>query len=250
MASAHFRRLTYSYPGATGPALRGVELGLPDGLVLLAGGSGSGKSTLLRCLNGLVPQFHGGTIRGEVMVGDFAIASAPTRRLAEEVGFVFQDPEAQQVYASVEREVAFGLENLAIPRGQIRARVEEALAACGGSHLFGRRIDRLSGGERQRVAIASALAMRPGLLAMDEPLSQLDDEGAELVLGVMRATRDRGLDVVVAEHRLDLLLPEADAVVIMDAGRVASPVSPRAAATSLPAPPQVVRLGRALGWNP
>src|SRR5205807_9082127 len=171
--------------------------------------SGGGKSTLLRVLNGLVPHFHGGRIAGFAQVDGCDVRTTPTRRLARSVGFVFQDPELQTVYGVVDREVAFGLENLAVPSSEIPARVEEALGQAGILHLAGRRVATLSGGERQRVALASALALRPRLVVLDEPTSQLDPDGAALLLGSVRRLVAEGRCVVIAEHRLDHLVPDA-----------------------------------------
>src|SRR5258708_1874033 len=174
---AAFQHLTYSYPGAEHPALSDVDLTLSRGLTLVVGDSASGKSSLLRVLNGLVPHFHGGRIRGDaVVLGDSVIAT-PTRRLARKVGFVFQDPETGFVCSTVEKEVAFGAENLGVP--DIGRRVEEALDSVGIGHLRGRPLAALSGGDRQRVALASALATGATLLGLHGPSSQLDPHGAQ-----------------------------------------------------------------------
>src|SRR4029077_8437062 len=173
-------RLTYSYPGAKEPALRDVCLEIAERLTLVAGPSGGGKSTLLRALNGLVPHFHGGRIAGSASVVGLDIIATPTRHLARSGGLVFQDPELQTGYNVVDREVAFGLENIGLPSREMAGRVEEALHAAGIAHLLGRTVRTLSGGERQRLALASALAMRPRVIVLDEPTSQLDQEGAAM----------------------------------------------------------------------
>src|ERR1700687_3086819 len=171
MAIARLTNLSYWYPGAPDAALRDVTIDIEGGLTLVAGPSGGGKSTLLRALNGLVPHFHGGRIAGSIEVHGMDVITTPTRRLARTVGFVFQDPELQTVYDAVDREVAFGLENMAMPPTQMADRVEEALRAAGISHLARRSVTTLSGGERPRVAIASALAMRPRLVVLAGPPS-------------------------------------------------------------------------------
>lgn len=196
-----FSRLRYVYPGAATAALDGIDLDLDSGMAVLTGPSGGGKSSLLRVCNGLVPHFHGGVISGRARVLGHEVASTPTRDLAREVGFVFQDPERQAVYATVERDVAFGLENLGVPQREMRRRVEEALAACAISHLRGRAVSSLSGGERQRLALAGVLAMRPRLLVLDEPFAQLDAEGSLALRGALRAALSRGSAVLLAEHR-------------------------------------------------
>jgi energy-coupling factor transport system ATP-binding protein len=194
---------------------------LDQGLTLVAGPSGGGKSTLLRVLNGLVPHFHGGRIAGSAEVQGLDVISTPTRRLAQTVGFVFQDPELQTVYDTVDREVAFGLENIALPTREMADRVEEALTAAGVAHLAGRRVRTLSGGERQRVALASALAMRPRIVVLDEPTSQLDEDGAGMVLDAVAALVEQGRSAVIAEHRLERLVPIAGALIRV-AGSVAT----------------------------
>jgi energy-coupling factor transporter ATP-binding protein EcfA2 len=247
---ARFQNLTYRYPGAGDPALVGLDLGLQPGLTLVAGGSASGKSSLLRVLNGLVPHFHGGSIRGDAVVLGQSVLRTPTRQLSREVGFVFQDPEAQFVFNTVLHEVAFGPENLAVTPSQIGDRVDEALEAVGIGHLRDRRLPELSGGERQRVALASALAMRPSLLALDEPTSQLDAAGADAFITACLALAKAGTSLAIAEHRFDRLLPEADHLLVMEQGRAIGPAPPAALLDVLPYPPAVVELGRRLGWRP
>jgi energy-coupling factor transport system ATP-binding protein len=220
MAIARLTNLSYWYPGAEEPALRDVGVLVDAGLTLVTGSSGGGKSTLLRVLNGLVPHFHGGRIAGAAEVSGHDVITTPTRTLARTVGFVFQDPELQTVYDAVDREVAFGLENIALPPRQMAARVEEALHAAGAAHLAGRSVRTLSGGERQRVALASALAMRPKLVVLDEPTSQLDPEGAAMVLDAVRDLVQEGRAAVIAEHRLERLLSRASASFIVEHGAV------------------------------
>ena len=218
---ARFDGVTYWYPGAAAPSICGLDLEIGPGLTLVAGGSGGGKSTLLRLLDGLVPQFHGGRIAGSAMVAGLDPFRAPIPQLAQRVGLVFQDVETQSVYGTVEREVAFGLENAAVGRAEMHDRVDEALDALAIGHLRGRRLTTLSGGERQRVQLAAVLAMRPQLVALDEPTSQLDPAGSEAVLAACGELAAGGRAVVVAEHRLETLLPRADRLLLVENGRVA-----------------------------
>lgn len=218
MAIAKLTHLTYTYPGAAEPALRDVCLEIGDGLTVVAGPSGGGKSTLLRVFNGLVPHFHGGRIAGTAEVAGLDVVATPTRQLARSVGFVFQDPELQTVYNVVDREVAFGLENIGLPPREMAGRVDEALHAAGVAHLLGRTVRTLSGGERQRVALASALAMRPRLVVLDEPTSQLDPEGAAMVLAAIMGMVGQGMHAIVSEHRLDRLLQEARELILVAGG--------------------------------
>lgn len=250
MSLAHFDRLSYWYPEAGEPALRALSGDLEPGLTLVLGPSGSGKSSFLRLFNGLVPHFYGGRLAGTGLVLGFDIARTPTRTLAREVGFVFQDPEKQLVYGTVEREVAFGLENLGVGRVEMVARAGEALDRLGLSQLRHRAIRTLSGGERQRVVLAGVLALRPSLIVLDEPTSQLDRRGSDVIVDAcLQLVRD-GTSVLVAEHRLERLLPAADWVVLVEAGTVHRQVTPSAAAVRIADPPPVVELGRRLGWEP
>jgi energy-coupling factor transport system ATP-binding protein len=218
---ARLSGVTYSYPGADAPALREVDLEIGPGLTLVAGGSGGGKSTLLRVFDGLVPQFHGGRISGSSTIDGLDTFRTPIPRLATRAGLVFQDVETQSVYGSVEREVAFGLENLGTPRAEMHDRVDEVLASLGIEALRHRLLTTLSGGERQRVQLAAVLALRPLLVALDEPTSQLDREGSAAVLAACLDAVSGGRAVVVAEHRLETLLPRADRLLTVDGGRVA-----------------------------
>jgi len=216
---ARLAGLSYWYPGEV-PALVDVNLELEPGLTLVTGPSGGGKSSLLRLFNGLIPHFHGGRIGGTATVFGRDVGRTATRTLARDVGFVFQDPERQVVYGSVEREVAFGLENLGIERSEMIRRVGMALERLELAKLRGRRVGTLSGGERQRVAIASVLAMAPRLIVLDEPTSELDSSGVAAVLDACLDLAARGTAVLIAEHRLEQLAPAAGAFVRVADGRV------------------------------
>jgi len=247
--------LTYCYPGATHPALKDISLELPDGqLPLLIGPSGAGKSTLLRCLNGLVPHFSGGVLSGRVRVAGLDPVAATPRLLSQHVGFVFQDPEAQFVTDQVEDEIAFALENAAMPPQAMRVRVEETLDLLGLTPLRGRSLQQLSGGERQRVAIAAALALRPKLLVLDEPTSQLDPKSAEDVLNALvRLNHDLGLTILLAEQRLERVLPFVDSVICLPAAADDGTVLYADTLTAMQAVelvPPLVAVGKALGWQP
>jgi energy-coupling factor transport system ATP-binding protein len=210
--------LAFSYPGDEAPALADVSLRLESGeVVALLGPSGSGKSTLLRALAGLVPHFHGGRFAGSVLVNGLDTRRSRPAALAGTTAAVFQDPEDQVVMALVRNEVAFGLENLGVAPGEIWPRTEEALDAVGASHLAERRTAELSGGELQRVCLASALALRPRLLLLDEPTSQLDPEAAERFLGLVA---ELGGTTVLSEQRTGRALGLADRVLFMEGGRI------------------------------
>jgi energy-coupling factor transport system ATP-binding protein len=217
VALARIDRLTFAYP-ASAPALRNVSLEVERGeVVLLLGASGSGKSTLVRALAGLVPWFHGGRFEGRVEVSGRDTRSTRPTELAGIVATVFQDPEDQVVLGRVAAEVAFALENVGTPPAAILPRVHAALASVGIAEFGGRSVTEISGGELQRVCLASALALDPELLLLDEPTSQLDADGAEaffeLALGGDAA-------VVISEQRPASALRYADRVVFLEQGRV------------------------------
>ncbi len=216
------------WPGRSDrPALDRVSLQIARGeVIVVQGPSGGGKSTLLRALSGLVPHFHGGRFAGRVVVGGYDTRTTEAAKLATVVGSVFQDPEAHAVRSTVDRDVAFGLENLGVAADQIPVRVREALALVDAAHLQRRAIDTLSGGERQRVAIAGALALRPQLLLLDEPTSQLDDRGVAALQRTIRALAASGVAVVVAEHHADRLEHLADRTVCLAAGRLGGTEAP------------------------
>jgi energy-coupling factor transporter ATP-binding protein EcfA2 len=248
-----FEQVSYRYPGAARLALKDVSLQLPEGgFTLVVGPSGAGKSTLLRCINGLVPHFSGGVLEGTITVDGLEPVRATPQVLSRNVGFVFQDPEAQFVVDRVEDEIAFVLENAALPRQEMRVRVEESLDLLDLVPLRERRLETLSGGERQRVAIAAALALRPGILVLDEPTSQLDPKSAEDVLHALaRLNSDLGLSIVLAEHRLERVLPFTDHLVYLsEGGSLAASGPPREVLGQLELVPPLAALGKALGWDP
>ena len=217
MALATVRALSYCYPGGL-EALRECSLDLEPGeVVALFGPSGSGKSTLLRALAGLVPHFHGGRFSGRVEVGGLDTRRVRPAELAGTVGTLFQDPEDQVVFTRVRAEVVFGLENLGTPPAEIESRALEALAAVGAAELADRSVAELSGGELQRVCLASVLALRPRLLLLDEPTSQLDPDGAAAAIELARSS---GAAVVVSEQRPERVLEACDRVLFLDGGRI------------------------------
>lgn len=216
------QNFTFYYSSAEKPALTNINLEIDDGeFVLITGPSAGGKSSLCRCINGLIPHFYGGKVAGRVEVQGLNTVQHSTKELATKVGMIFQDPENQLVTQDVEREIAFGLENLAFSRDLIAKRIEESLDTLGISALRHRAIHELSGGEKQKVAIASVLALHPEILMLDEPTSELDPKSAEEVLSVAQRLNDElGITVILIEHRLDRVIQHTDRLIALDGGRI------------------------------
>jgi energy-coupling factor transporter ATPase len=223
------KALTYTYPSGTKRVLEDVSITIERGeFVVLTGPSGCGKTTLCRCFNGLVPHFYGGKLEGNVLITGLNVHEHSIYELARHVGLVFQNPENQLFALSVEKDVAFGLENLGVPRDEIKKRVDWALQTTDIEDLRERAPHELSGGQQQRVAIASVLAMQPNVMVLDEPTSFLDPLGAQRIFEVINElNKNLGITVVLVEHRLDLAARYADHVIIMDEGRVMLDGKPR-----------------------
>ncbi|EST37332.1 hypothetical protein N566_13570, partial [Streptomycetaceae bacterium MP113-05] len=247
-----FDRVTFSYDGCARPALLDVDLTVDEGeLCLVAGRTGVGKSTLLGAVNGLVPHFTGGHLQGEVSVDGLATHTLPPQELAHVVGRVGQDPLSGFVTDTVEEELAYSMEQLAVAPEVMRKRVEETLDLLGIADLRHRALRTLSGGQQQRVAVGSVLTAHPRVLVLDEPTSALDPTAAEEVLSaVTRLVHDLGTTVLMAEHRMERVLQYADRLVhVGEDGRVrAGP--PAGLMRDCDVAPPVVRLGRLAGWDP
>jgi len=213
--------LNFRYPDSPKKAVADFDLSVPEQeIVVLAGPSGCGKSTLLRGVNGLIPHMYTGDYSGQVRVAGSVVKESTMRDLAQEVGFLFQNPENQIFMFTVERDIAFGLENLGVPRAEMRKRVDDAMRLLEIEDLALRAPHELSDGQKQRVALAGVLAMNPRLVILDEPTSLLDPKtAAELVGLVGRLRKGLGTTFVVVEHRLDLLVKVADRMVVMNEGR-------------------------------
>ncbi len=248
------RDVSFCYPETEETAISHQNWDIQPGeMALVVGRSGTGKSTLLRTLNGLVPHFSGGRFAGSVTVAGASTRAHGPNQLSSHVGFVFQDPESQVLGSRVDEDVAFSLEQHGLPRATMRKRVEELLDLLSIAPLRHRDPATLSGGEGQRVAIASALALHPDVLVLDEPTSQLDPWGAEDVLAALaRLNEDLGLSVVIAEHRLERLLHRVDRVFEVSGGKLEAGRTPRqfACHTDPIALPPVTQIGAALEWNP
>jgi energy-coupling factor transport system ATP-binding protein len=234
------------------PVLRDVRLCVEEGeLLLVAGRTGAGKSTLLGVLAGLVPAFTGGSLTGDLLLDGASIVHLPPRERAHVLGYVGQDPLAGFVADTVEEELAYGMEQLGLDPATMRRRVEETLDLLGIAGLRRRDLRTLSGGQQQRVAIGAVLTMHPRILVLDEPTSALDPTAAEDVLATLtRLVHDLGVSVVLAEHRLERVVPFADTMALLgDDGRVAVG-APGELLRESPVAPPLVELGRLVGWDP
>ncbi|MFD3378163.1 MULTISPECIES: ABC transporter ATP-binding protein [unclassified Streptomyces] len=248
-----FENVSVTYDGAAGPTVQGIELTVPEGeLMLLVGPSGVGKSTVLGAVNGLVPHFTGGTLRGRVTVAGRDTRTHKPRELTDVVGTVGQDPLSHFVTDTVEDELAYGMESLGLAPDVMRRRVEETLDLLGLADLRDRPISTLSGGQQQRVAIGSVLTPHPKVLVLDEPTSALDPAAAEEVLAVLqRLVHDLGTTVLMAEHRLERVIQYADQVALLPTpGAPLVLGTPSEVMAVSPVYPPVVALGRLADWSP
>jgi energy-coupling factor transport system ATP-binding protein len=225
----HLRSITFTYDEAPSPALRDLTLQVPRGqLCALLGRGGAGKSTLCALLGGFVPHFFSGQLEGEALVDGVAVAASRPSELAGRVALVTSDTFSQisGTRFSVSEEIAFGLENLGLPREQIIERVAWALDALELHELRDRSPFALSGGQQQRLVLASALALRPAVLVLDEPTSALDPTAAANLGALLRRLADGGTTLVVAEQRLDWTASIADRVAVLDEGALLADGAP------------------------
>jgi energy-coupling factor transport system ATP-binding protein len=253
--SLFIQNLSFKYRERPEYALRDVSLELrPGEMVVVAGTSGCGKTTLIRCINGLVPRSYKGELEGQILLNGVDVHSYSLAKLAQTVGTLLQDPEKQILGARVNAEVAFGPENLGLPREDVAARVDEALNRLNILHLADRETFLLSGGEKQKSALAGLLAMRPSIFLLDEPLAQLDPASAREALAIFRKLADDGATILLIEHRVeDALVARPDRVMYLQEGEVKYLGAPDGLADSvdwhevkLPAP-QVMRLAQKSG---
>ena len=253
MPDVHVDRVTFRYADSAEPVLRSLDLVIHAGeVVLLTGPSGCGKTTLALALAGLIPTRIGGHLRGSVYLGSDNISTMSIHEVSQRIGIVFQNPDNQLVQLSVEEEVAFGPENLGLPRDEIRQRVEQSLVYTGMEDMRNEQIFALSGGQKQRIAISATLAMRPQVLVLDEPTSDLDPVGTQEVLYVLRMlNKQYGMTIILIEHKVDEVMPWVDRVLLMDQGSIIVDGPPRTAFANSQlwsnlgvAMPQMVELAR------
>ncbi|MCR8455740.1 MAG: energy-coupling factor transporter ATPase [Candidatus Korarchaeota archaeon] len=244
--------LWFRYEIAKDFTLRDIDfVAKPGEFILLIGPSGCGKTTLINTINGIIPHVLKGILKGEVIVSDgekeYVVKETPMKTLSTVVGTVFQDPETQFFTLSVLTELAFGPENLMLSHDEIIRRINFAAKATGIENLTHKNVFDLSGGQKQRVAIASALAMMPKILILDEPTANLDPRGAKEVLSVIdRLVRELNITVLLIEHRLEEVTKYADKVVVMNKGEILAEGSPK----KVFGDPQIIDLLYNIGIRP
>lgn len=235
MAFVKLKNVTYQYPLTNAPALLDISLQIKQGeFISIIGPNGAGKSTLCYTLAGFVPHFFKGELQGSVEVQGRNLAKSSLGEWIVNVGLAFQNPFNQISGAkyTVFEEIAFGLENIGVPRSEMKGRVEEAMALTGISDLADRSPYSLSGGQQQRVALTSILVMQPKLLVLDEPTSQMDPIGTREVFSVIRNLAEKGMTVVMVEHKMEWIAKFADRVVALKDGKIFMEGKPRDVLTS------------------
>ncbi len=220
--------VTFTYHGEAKPALTRVSFAQTAGeMIGVMGASGAGKSTLAKCLNRIVPEFEDGEFAGAIMIGGEPMAHLRVCEVAPKVGMVFQDFESQLFSTNVAHEVAFAMEQVGMERAEMNRRIAPALEAVGLNGFEHRDPTSLSGGEKQRLAIASVLALRPRVIVLDEPTTDLDPEGRAEVFALIRKLREQGLSLIVVEHESEELRG-ADRIIVLREGEIVADDSPRA----------------------
>ena len=220
--------LSYTYPNSDERALKNINLDIKAGeFVLLTGPSGCGKTTFCRTLNGLIPKFYNGTLSGKVTVNGLDVSEHTTMELARSVGLIFQNPDNQIFALTVEKDIAFGLENLGTSKDEMIKEIDWAASTTGIDKLRNRATHELSGGQKQRLTIAGVLAMHPSIIVMDEPTSFLDPVGAEHIFGVLDTlNKDYGMTIIIIEHRIDIAAKYVDRIIVFDDGHIRSDGGP------------------------
>jgi len=222
MSIIQFNNFSFRYKGNNEYALEDINLQIEeDKFILLAGETGSGKTSLIRCMNGLIPQFYAGFYKGSAEVSGNSTISTSIADLSTIVGIVFQNPENQLVSMNVEHELVFGLENLGIPKDEIKKKIEEIIELTEIEHLLEKAPHEMSGGEQQRVAIASVLALEPKILILDEPTANLDPFFARKIMDLLKKVQaEKKITIIISEHRMDLVMPLVDEIILIKEGRI------------------------------
>ncbi len=219
--------LSFSYTGAPESSLEVGRFETGEGdIILITGKSGSGKSTLVNCINGVIPHIFHGNLSGTVLTSGMTVSDTPLFKISSYVGTLLQDPSAQVLNYTVEEEVAFGPENLCLQPEEIASRVKEAVDITGLNSMLDRETYTLSGGEMQRLALASVLAMKPEILILDEPTSNIDPEGTEKIFELLKSLA-RKKTMLIVEHKVERVLPFVDRIILVDGGRITLDIEKR-----------------------
>lgn len=222
MCLIKFNNFHYRYKKNETYQLNNINLKIEGNkFILLAGETGSGKTSLIRSMNGLIPQFYPGYYKGSVEVNGKNTEEAHIAELSRDVGIVFQNPENQLISMSVEHELAFGMENLGVPRQEMVNRIEEIVKLTEIEHILDKAPFELSGGEQQRVAIASILVLEPKILILDEPTALLDPSMAQKIISLLkRIQEEKKTTIIISEHRMDLVVPLVDEIILISEGKI------------------------------
>ena len=223
-----FNNFSFRYNSRDDKILEDINLSIKSNeITVLAGPTGCGKSTLLRAIVGLIPNMYEGEYTGDVIVDGIKIRDAEIKEIAKRVGFVFQNPENQIFMFSVERDIAFGLENLGLEQEIIKKRISKIMKTLNITHLAKKAPHELSDGQKQRTALAGVLAMEPKILILDEPTSLLDPKTAtEFMELINKLCKEEGMSIIIVEHRLDLVLKYANKLIVLSEGKVISDDTP------------------------
>jgi energy-coupling factor transport system ATP-binding protein len=235
MAIVNLENVTYKYPLTDSPVLKGINLQVKEGeFIAVIGPNGAGKSTLCYTIAGFIPHFFKGELTGTVEAAGMESSKSNLHEWVLNVGLAFQNPFNQISGAkyTVFEEIAFGLENIGVPREEMKQRVEDAMKLTGISDLADRSPYSLSGGQQQRVALTSILVMQPKILVLDEPTSQMDPIGTREVFGVIRTMAEKGMTVILVEHKVEWIANFADRVVALHGGEILLDGKPRDVLTS------------------
>ncbi|MEG6616159.1 ABC transporter ATP-binding protein [Peptococcaceae bacterium 1198_IL3148] len=250
--------LSFNYNKNGIPAINGLNLSIKQGeFIGITGPTGAGKSTLVKCLNGIIPHYQNGVLAGQVLLLGQSISEISLAKIARIVGSVFDDPEAQIVAMDVEQELAFGLENLGVEPAIINERITEALRLTGINNLRHCDTAALSGGQKQRLAIAAVLALKPEVLILDEPTSELDPIGTKEIFQVLKELNQRQhITIIVVEQKTEFLARYASRILVMNGGRIQMDDSPRQVFSDIKKltqlgvqPPQILDLAHQLGLS-
>lgn len=217
------KNVSFKYELQEEKTIKNLDLYVKQGeFVGIIGKNGSGKTTLCNIIRGIIPDFVQGTITGSISIDNKNINDIERGEMAELVGFVFQNPFSQisGIKKTVFEEIAYGLENLGVPRGEIRQRVTDVIKLLKIEYLQDKNPNELSGGQSQRVAIASIIVMNPKVLIFDEPTSQLDPLGTEEIFDILKLLKSQNKTIILVEHKIDLIAEYADRVVVMDDGEI------------------------------